>query len=265
MRFTIFDAPSAGTQLWYETQADVPVASGLFSVELGAATALPASLFDTANLYLEIEVDLSGNSSFETNEKYSPRQHITSAAFAQNADELDALDSAQFLRSDADDTATSHIVFNDGLSWAARTGYVILKADAFVPSQETYKYSRATWYLKKEETTSHYYRAAIQLPHGATLQEMRVWFEDAVTEDITVYMGEWVPGSGMSKYIFGATSSGTPGKSYLDDTTPFSGTETVDNVNKCYYLRAEFPSGVTSDQLELHAVRITYATTGPGW
>jgi hypothetical protein len=123
MRFTIFDDPSAGSQLWQETQNSVPVAGGLFSVELGSATALPASIFDTANLYLEIEVDLSGNSTFETNEKYTARQHITAVAFAkmanraetaENADDtnlLDGLDSASFLRSDADDVCTGVIAF----------------------------------------------------------------------------------------------------------------------------------------------------------
>jgi hypothetical protein len=111
MRFTIFNAPTLGTQFWQETQTGVQVTGGLFSVELGSVTPFPADLFTNTYLFLEIEVDLNGNAAFEANEKYIPRQHLTWSAFARNADLLDSLDSASFLRSDADDVCTGVITF----------------------------------------------------------------------------------------------------------------------------------------------------------
>jgi hypothetical protein len=123
MRFTIFNAPTLGTQFWQETQNSVQVTGGLFSVELGSVTPFPADLFTNTYLFLEIEVDLSGNATFEANEKYTPRQHLTWSAFARNADLLDSLDSASFLRSDADDVCTGVITFT-----GASTGWSLDKA-----------------------------------------------------------------------------------------------------------------------------------------
>jgi hypothetical protein len=88
MRFTIFDALTLGTQLWQETQTGVAVTGGLFSVELGAFTALPDDLFLNDDLFLEVEVDLDGNTIFESDEKYIPRQHILSPFLRTNADNL---------------------------------------------------------------------------------------------------------------------------------------------------------------------------------
>src|SRR5687767_10214583 len=43
--FAIYDVAEGGTALWIETQPEVPFDDGFFSVELGAITPIPASVF----------------------------------------------------------------------------------------------------------------------------------------------------------------------------------------------------------------------------
>ncbi len=55
--FRIYDAATAGNNLWTETQATVAVSGGLFSVMLGSVTPLPTSLFSGAgSRFLETQV-----------------------------------------------------------------------------------------------------------------------------------------------------------------------------------------------------------------
>ncbi|MFH1775945.1 MAG: hypothetical protein ABH952_00050, partial [Candidatus Omnitrophota bacterium] len=73
--FRIFDAETAGTMLWEETQASVVVQKGIFSVLLGSVTNLGLA-FDIP-YFLEIKVGT---------EVMSPRQRITSAGYAIRAE-----------------------------------------------------------------------------------------------------------------------------------------------------------------------------------
>lgn len=89
MRFRIYDAVTAGTQRWEEIDAGVPVTSGLFSATLGDGTPF-GSLFATyPNLWMEVAIDLDKNGSFAASEVYAPRQKMSGAAWAVEADTLD--------------------------------------------------------------------------------------------------------------------------------------------------------------------------------
>lgn len=100
MTFRIYDAASAGTMLWEETQS-VDVQYGIYSVHLGSDTPLSASIFSSDDRWLEVWVD---------GEQLLPRQRITSVAFAftaanaGDADTLDGFDSTGF----APDTPPVH-------------------------------------------------------------------------------------------------------------------------------------------------------------
>src|SRR3989304_4769938 len=78
--FTIYDDPSAGTNLWSETQ---PVATkgGIFNVNLGSATALPDTIFDDTSRYLGITVG--------TDPEMTPRQRIVSMAYGYRVRTVD--------------------------------------------------------------------------------------------------------------------------------------------------------------------------------
>ena len=79
LTFSIYDAETGGTALWTETQPQVLVQNGLFNVILGSAEPLPTTVFQQAERYLGIEVNASG-------QELSPRQRLTSVAYAFNAD-----------------------------------------------------------------------------------------------------------------------------------------------------------------------------------
>lgn len=78
LEFRLFDAPTAGTQLWSENRAAVDFGpDGLIALELGAVSALTAAIFDGRPLYLEVAVD--GTS-------LSPRAPIVSVPYAIRSD-----------------------------------------------------------------------------------------------------------------------------------------------------------------------------------
>jgi hypothetical protein len=76
MQFDIYPYLTGGTSLWSETHDEVEIANGLFSVELGSETPVPASVFSGDPRYLEITVD---------SYVMSPRTPILSVGYAYRA------------------------------------------------------------------------------------------------------------------------------------------------------------------------------------
>ncbi|MFH1854020.1 MAG: hypothetical protein ABH815_01785, partial [Candidatus Omnitrophota bacterium] len=83
----LYDVASSGTALWTETQT-VTVTRGVFSMLLGETTALSGLDFNSAYWY-SVEVESDG--------EMTPRQRLTTIAYAINADKLDGYDAADFL------------------------------------------------------------------------------------------------------------------------------------------------------------------------
>ncbi len=82
LTFRVFSALTGGTALWSETQSAVSVANGVFAVQLGAVTPIPASVFAASPTYLEVQVGT---------EVGSPRQQLVTSPYAftaQNANNL---------------------------------------------------------------------------------------------------------------------------------------------------------------------------------
>ena len=125
IKFRLFDAASSGTNLWEEdrvitgTDDRVQVTNGLFNVQFGALTALPANVFATSSQrYLEVELPSTTTNTCATNGcaaftegPFTPRQPLASSPYAYNADNLDGLDSTQFARTDAANTLTGTQLF----------------------------------------------------------------------------------------------------------------------------------------------------------
>jgi hypothetical protein len=81
MRFSIYDAASAGAAVWGpETQNGVNVTNGLFSVLLGSSVPITPAVFDGADRWLQIEV-WNGTAW----EALNPRLPFSSAAYALSA------------------------------------------------------------------------------------------------------------------------------------------------------------------------------------
>ncbi len=80
MTFSIYNVPTGGTDLWTETQPNVPVSNGVFSVQLGSYTAIPANVFASSPTYLE--VDIAGQTG-------SPRQELIASPYAFSSGNAD--------------------------------------------------------------------------------------------------------------------------------------------------------------------------------
>jgi hypothetical protein len=74
--FKVYDAATAGTVLWTETQSAVQVTKGLYAVTLGSVTALGTNLFD-GNRWIGVTVG--------TGSEMTPRTRVSSVPFALNA------------------------------------------------------------------------------------------------------------------------------------------------------------------------------------
>lgn len=57
MVFSLYDAPTGGTQLWTESHPAVEVSGGRFSVQLGNITAFPAQALGANAMYVEVTMD----------------------------------------------------------------------------------------------------------------------------------------------------------------------------------------------------------------
>jgi hypothetical protein len=88
--FTIYDAATAGTSLWTESQM-ITLEDGYFSARLGDTTAIPATVFTGAIRYLGVKV--------ATDSEAVPREPIVSVPYAILA--------GQATHAAASDTATS--------------------------------------------------------------------------------------------------------------------------------------------------------------
>ncbi|KPK73470.1 MAG: hypothetical protein AMJ84_02125 [Acidithiobacillales bacterium SM23_46] len=100
MRFSIYDVASGGASLWTETDAAVQVTGSLFNTVLCDGTAFSRTFSPWHyDLWLEVEIDVDGNASFDGDELFSPRQRLTASPWAMDADRLNGRDASQFLSS----------------------------------------------------------------------------------------------------------------------------------------------------------------------
>ena len=92
IRFELFDDPSGGTLLWQEIQS-VEVSNGIYHVQLGSVVPLNAGDFSGDEVYLGVSIYNDANSRWEM---LTPRQQITSSAFALNSQTLEGYGSNDF-------------------------------------------------------------------------------------------------------------------------------------------------------------------------
>ena len=88
MTFSIHDALTNGSQLWTETQPAVVVSNGIFSVQLGAVTPIPPSVFSSDTRYLQVTVGA---------EALTPRQRLLSSPYAVSAASVNGWGSDYFV------------------------------------------------------------------------------------------------------------------------------------------------------------------------
>jgi parallel beta-helix repeat protein len=93
MQFRLYTGASGGTAQWTEPHTGanaVTVTGGLYAAELGGITVFPATLFSAnPDLWLEVAVDTDGDATYE--EVFAPRTKLTSAPYAHEAKNAQAL------------------------------------------------------------------------------------------------------------------------------------------------------------------------------
>jgi hypothetical protein len=126
----IYDVESGGTALWTETQATT-VTRGIFNILLGNTELLNSLDFNSPYWY-SVEIDSDG--------EMTPRQRLTSVAYAINADKVGGYEASQFLRSDTDTELTGNLTVTGGVITSGAnediiidptgTGNVLVKIDS---------------------------------------------------------------------------------------------------------------------------------------
>ena len=114
--FRIFDASSAGAQLWTETQPAVTVTNGVFSVYLGTATALTPDIFSGASTYLEIVVDGT---------TLSPRERLVASPYALSSRQLQGRSFDFFVSTDAANQSIAGVKTFTGTLSVTGTGITV--------------------------------------------------------------------------------------------------------------------------------------------
>lgn len=123
MKLRLYSVATAGTAVWSETRdistQQVAVTNGQFAVQLGDVTALPASLFTSYPLYLEVEMPTVATATCNTaacavwtEGAMTPRQGMASAGYAINADQVDGIDGASIARIDMANTFSANNTLN---------------------------------------------------------------------------------------------------------------------------------------------------------
>ncbi|MCH7878681.1 MAG: hypothetical protein IH914_05130, partial [candidate division Zixibacteria bacterium] len=131
IQFTLWDSPTAGTELWNSGIRIIAITDGLFSYNLGSNVSLPASLFlSNASLYLGITVgtdaEISPRTALTSSAFAYQSLHADSAQFALDAALLDGKDAAQFAPGDHAHIASGGSVFTHWGSRSAPSGSTLL-------------------------------------------------------------------------------------------------------------------------------------------
>ena len=93
VKFTIYDAVVAGTDLWNSTIQPITTVDGLFTYQLGSNIALPAGIFSDTNRYLGIVIG--------ADPEITPRTRFITSAYAFQAQNADLASDAESLNGSA--------------------------------------------------------------------------------------------------------------------------------------------------------------------
>lgn len=120
MKLRLYTVSSGGSSVWSEDRlvsgsTGVTVTNGLFSIRMGDVTTIPASLFASGNLYLEIELPTpataTSSSPVWTEGAMTPRNVVATSAYSFNSETLDGLDSSSFAQIGGNNTFTGTNTF----------------------------------------------------------------------------------------------------------------------------------------------------------
>ena len=285
MKFRIYDASSGGTLKWSEQRANsastgvTVTTGGLFSVQLGDVSSLPANIFsttDTATLYFEIELPTPATATCTgascesyTEGPMTPRNKLASSAYSFNSDLLDGLDSGAFAQTATNTSFTGTLgvnVSNAAAFTVGTSGTNILTVDTTSSQVKIGTADATTQILVLDSNTTDpgviaggmYYNSSsgkfrcyqggwvdcITAPGGATLQ--------------TAYDGSTNPAT--------ITTTAAKGIKFVAGAVPTTDIFTIDNTGQAVTtagvsgLQVTYVGGVTTG--ESSGIRVDYTPGG---
>jgi len=166
-------------------------------------------------------------------------------------------------------------IYSDGnayvkgkLFWDARTSYVSVSTAAFIPELGNdgghVEYDNYGYYLQNEASSAEWFVAPVQLPHGATVTELRVGWRDGSNTQSTVYLRRrsMIDVTGTFETMAQVASVGSLGGDqegvWSDDTIDNAA---VDNEHYTYYLEVGLHD--LAEDIQLKGVVIVYQITQP--
>jgi hypothetical protein len=178
------------------------------------------------------------------------------------------------LQSDGDFHALSNaevdgdLTVHGSLTWDTKTSYIAVSTAAFVPELLNdgghVEYDNEGYYLQNESSSTEWFMAQVQLPHGATVTELSVGWGDGSDEGGTVYLKRrsMIEVGQVAATMAQVSSVGTLGLYqegvWSDDTIDLA---TVQNDSFTYFLEVYLPA--TSQDVQLYGVVIEYQITQP--
>jgi hypothetical protein len=157
---------------------------------------------------------------------------------------------------------------NGNLTWVTRTSYIAVSTAAFIPEllndSGHVEYDNEGYYLENQSSSSEWFIAPVQLPHGATVTELRVGWRDGSNTQATVYLRRrsmidiTLATEAMASVASVGTSGGTQEGVWSDDTIDNAA---VNNENYTYYLEVGMHD--STEDIVLKGVVIEYTITEP--
>ncbi len=160
-------------------------------------------------------------------------------------------------------TISGSKTFNN-LNISTTTRYIVVPGTAFSPekSTDTYTKSSLRYYIHSSTASSNVkFMAPINLPHGATITKFEGYFMDNTANNATFRLRIGNTSGGSSTVANMQTSGASTAVRKFVDNTIFAAT--VDNVNKFYYLQADWTTTVSPSAMKLYGVRVWYTITKP--
>ena len=137
-------------------------------------------------------------------------------------------------------------------------GFIMVHPTAFIPVISSFEYGFAGGgFLYNPGSTPAYYEAAVNLPHGAKITKVVLYYYDNSTENIWVTLAAM----GMDEFdlpnLTNLTTSGAvENHRVMEDTTITP--DTINNQSYTYWIEAGIP-GSQSTNLMIRGIRIDYS------
>jgi hypothetical protein len=138
-------------------------------------------------------------------------------------------------------------------------GFIMVHPTAFIPVNSTLEYQIGVGgYLYNPGSINSYYEAAVNLPHGAKVTKVVVYYLDnSSTDDIWVGLaaiGMDIPDLSIMASL-ASTGADTTNR-VMEDTTITL--DTIDNQSYAYWIEVGIPGG-QSTNLQIRGIRIDYS------